>query len=364
VSASPDSAVVALPEFAIPPGGEATGPPEARGLRRDQVRLLVARPGSVDHHRFADLPHALRPGDLLVVNTSATLPAAVDAHRLDGSPVVVHVSSAASPVEWLVEVRRPDGTGPDRRHTPGDALFLPEGVRLILGAGYPDAGGQRPRLRRARLSQPIEPVSYLTRVGRPIGYAYLTDRYPLANYQTVYGRDPGSAEMASAGRPFTAELLVELMARGVTVAPVLLHAGVSSPEAGEPPLPERFAVPVDTARLVRSARRAGRRVVAVGTTVVRALESAADPAGVVRPAAGETQLVLGPGRPARVVTGLVTGLHAPEASHLRLLQAVAGAELVEQAYAAAVDRHYLWHEFGDSTLFLPDLAHAGVGHPT
>ena len=143
------------------------------------------------------------------------------------------------------------------------------------------------------------------------------------------------------------------MARGVTIAPVVLHCGVSSQELGEPPLPERFAVPEDTARLVNSAVWAGRRVVAVGTTVVRALETVAADWGTVRPGCGWTDLVLGPDRPARVVTGLVSGLHPPEASHLLLLEAVAGADLVQEAYAAAVPNGYLWHEFGDSMLFLP-----------
>ena len=162
---------------------------------------------------------------------------------------------------------------------------------------------------------------------------------------------PGSAEMPSAGRPFTAPLLVRLMTRGIVVAPIVLHAAVSSPELHEPPLPERFVVSATTARLVDDTRAAGRRVVAVGTTAVRALESAGDDLGNVHAVAGWTGLVLGPDRPARVVDGLITGLHPPEASHLLLLEAVAGEERVGAAYAAAVDGGYLWHEFGDSMLF-------------
>lgn len=342
-----------VPRFSIPAGAEASAPPEDRGLRRDHVRLLVARPSGVRHQRFADLPDELTPGDLLVVNTSATLPAALDAHLEDGRATVVHVSRALSATEWLVEVRRPDASGPDRSPRPGTAILLPGGRRLVLQEGYPEPHSLRPRLRRAVVTPATDVSSYLARVGRPIGYAYLAQRPPISAYQTVYARQPGSAEMASAGRPFTTDLLVALMARGVTIAPIVLHAGVSSPEAGEPPLPERFEVPADTARLVRSALGAGRRVVAVGTTVVRALESAVDDAGTVVAAAGETDLVLGPDRPARVVRGLITGLHAPEASHLRLLQTVAGSRLVDAAYEAAVERRYLWHEFGDSTLFLP-----------
>jgi S-adenosylmethionine:tRNA ribosyltransferase-isomerase len=196
-------------------------------------------------------------------------------------------------------------------------------------------------------------VDYLARHGRPITYGYLDDRYPISAYQTVYATVPGSAEMPSAGRPFSETLLVRLMARGVTIAPVVLHAGVSSPEAHEPPLAERYDVPPATARLVASARAAGSRVIAVGTTVVRALETVATPAGAVHSGHGWTDLLLGPDRPSRVVDGLITGLHEPEASHLLLLEAVAGIDLVRSAYDAAIAHGYLWHEFGDSTVFLP-----------
>jgi S-adenosylmethionine:tRNA ribosyltransferase-isomerase len=203
------------------------------------------------------------------------------------------------------------------------------------------------------VSPAVDAAAYLGAHGRPIGYAYRPSPVTLDELQNVYALQPGSAEMASAGRPITAALLVELMARGVTVAPVVLHAGVSSPELHEPPAPERFAVTASTARLVAGARRTGGRVVAVGTTVVRALESALDHAGAPVAASGWTDLVLGPDRPAHVVDGLVTGLHPPEASHLLLLEAVAGRAMVAAAYREAVAERYLWHEFGDSMLFLP-----------
>jgi S-adenosylmethionine:tRNA ribosyltransferase-isomerase len=289
----------------------------------------------------------------LVINTSGTLPAAVDARFADGRPTVVHVTAGVSADHWIVELRRTDGTGPDRTPQAGDTVLLPRGRRLVLGAGYPDADAPAPRLRHATVSPASDAGEFLPTVGRPIGYGYLRGSHPLSAFQNVYAQTPGSAEMASAGRPFTADLLVRLLARGVTVAPLVLHAGVSSPDVTEPPLPERFVVLEDTARLVESARDAGRRVVAVGTTVVRALETAADGGGEVRATSGWTDLVLGPERPARIVSGLITGLHAPEASHLRLLEAVAGRPLVQQAYEAAVARRYLWHEFGDSSLFLP-----------
>lgn len=339
--------------FSLPPGSEAVGPPERRGVPRDGVRLLVAREAGIEHRRFRDLPDLLSAGDLVVVNTSATLPAALDAYRSDGRPVPVHVSTELDDGSWVVELRRQDGAGPDLEAASGEWLALPGEVRLRLAAAYPDPSASPPRLWQAIPSPATDAAAYLAPHGRPIGYSYLAERYPLADYQTVFASRPGSAEMAGAARPFTPGVVVRLLTRGVTVAPIVLHAGVSSPELHEPPLAERYWVPADTARLVNSARTAGRRVVAVGTTVVRALETAAALDGTVHASCGWTELVLGPDRPARVVSGLVTGLHAPEASHLLLLEAVAGPDLVGAAYAAAVGHRYLWHEFGDSTLFLP-----------
>jgi S-adenosylmethionine:tRNA ribosyltransferase-isomerase len=239
----------------------------------------------------------------------------------------------------------------------GERVALPAGATLDLVAGYPDAertaGG---RLWRALVAVEGGVPAFLTQVGRPITYGYLRGRPPLAAYQTVFATEPGSAEMPSAGRPFTAELVTRLVTAGVLMAPVVLHTGVSSPERHEPPVPEPFRVPPATARAVNWTRAAGGRVVAVGTTVTRALETVAGPDGTVAPGAGWTDLVLGPDRPARVVGGLVTGMHEPAASHLSLLEAVAGTDLVQQAYDAAVAHRYLWHEFGDSCLLLPACA--------
>ena len=198
---------------------------------------------------------------------------------------------------------------------------------------------------------------YLAAVGRPIRYGYLRAPRPLQDYRTVVASratgELGGAEMPSAARPLSGRVLDGLRARGVHVATITLHAGVSSPEADEVPLPERYRVPAATAAAVNATRAAGRRVVAVGTTVTRALETVASPDGTVRSGQGWTDLVLGPDRPVRAVTGLVTGWHEPDASHLLLLEAVAGPRLVGRAYRAALDRGYLWHEFGDSCLLLP-----------
>jgi S-adenosylmethionine:tRNA ribosyltransferase-isomerase len=333
-------------DFVLPERFEATAPPPAR----DGVRLLVARPGVLAHARFSELGEFLAPGDLVVVNTSATLAAAVDGNRA-GTAVEVHFSAELDDGAWVVEVR-PAGVsdGPLAGLRPGEEIALDAGAVLVLD--HPRPGGQT-RLWTARPRIDGGVALFLARHGRPIRYAYVPRRWPLPEYQTVFAREPGSAEMPSAGRPFTAPVVTDLVTRGVTLAPVVLHTGVSSQEPGEPPQPERFRVPASTARLVNSARQAGGRVIAVGTTVTRALESAAGPDGSVRPRQGWTDLVLGPSRPARVVTGLVTGWHAPGASHLALLAAVAGPGLVERAYAEAVRSGYRWHEFGDSCLLLP-----------
>ncbi|MBW3663446.1 MAG: S-adenosylmethionine:tRNA ribosyltransferase-isomerase [Actinobacteria bacterium] len=333
----------------------ATEPPEARGRSRDDVRLLVAREHRITHARFRDLALHLEPGDLVVVNTSATLPAALDGTRQDGAPVTVHVATRLDARgEWIVELRRPDGTGPQLDGRPGEVIGLPGGARAELLTPWDAMASRRgPRLWRARVTGVDDAVPYLHAYGQPITYGYLEGRWPLAAYQPLFARRPGSAEMASAGRPFTTPVVVDLIAAGTTIAPVTLHAGVSSLEAGEGPQPERFEVPEHTAALVEHTRRRGRRVVAVGTTVVRALESAIDRDGRVRARSGWTDLVLGPHRLAAVVTGLVTGWHDRGSSHLDLLQAVAGRELVEAAYHAAGRAGYRWHEFGDSCLLLP-----------
>ncbi len=338
--------------FIVPEGLEAAVPAEQRGIARDGVRLLVATRAGVSHRGFRDLPEVLQAGDLVVVNTSATVPAALYAEREDGQPARVHLSGWLDPAHWIVEVRRGDNGGPDQGVTVGAVLRLPGALTIRLARPHPTIASAPSRLWVVSVTPATEPVPYLGAHGRPIAYGHLADSLPLSAYQTVYADQPGSAEMPSAGRPFTAELLVRLMVAGITVAPLTLHAGVSSPEFHEPPAPERYSVPVSTARLVAETRRAGRRVVAVGTTVVRALETvAAD--GDMHGGAGWTDLVLGPDRSARVVSGLLTGLHLPESSHLLLLEAVAGPRMVADAYAAAVGAGYLWHEFGDSMLFLP-----------
>ncbi len=336
--------------FRLPEAQSAREPAEARGLRRDDVRLLVAsrEDGQLSHARFGDLPDLLAPGDVLVVNTSATLPAAVSAQRDDGTMVEVHFATAAPQHDerswWVVELRTSGGAHPMRGHS-GARLTLAGGAALELVAPY--APG--PRLWLARLGGAEPVVSYLRRNGHPIRYSYVPSPHPLEAYQTAFALHPGSAEMPSAARPFTPELVTRLVAAGIQFAPITLHTGVSSPERGEPPFPERYEVPEHTARIVNAAER----VIAVGTTVVRALETAADDDGVVRASAGWTRVVVSPETGVRAVDGLISGWHEPQASHLLMLEAIAGSDLLARSYAAALDAGYLWHEFGDSHLILP-----------
>jgi S-adenosylmethionine:tRNA ribosyltransferase-isomerase len=338
--------------FNLPRWLEAHEPPEARGIARDGVRLLVADSvsGAVAHHSFRDLPELLSPGDLLVVNVSATLRAAVGARRAGGRRVRLHVSTRVprqGPSWRVVELRTEDGAHP-LRGCAEERLELDGGAAVKLVAPY--ASGTRLWVARFETVGTVE--EQLVRHGSPIHYGYVRDSWPLESYQNVYATTPGSAEMPSAGRPFTHELITRLVARGVHLAPITLHTGVSSPERHEPPYPEQFEVPESTAVLIDAVRESEGRVIAVGTTVVRALETAAHDDRTVRPCDGWTSLVIGRERGVSVVDGLITGWHEPEASHLQMLEAIAGHELLERSYDAALERGYLWHEFGDSHLIL------------
>jgi S-adenosylmethionine:tRNA ribosyltransferase-isomerase len=347
-------------DFTLPAELEAPAPPENRGLPRDGVRMLVSRAasGTIAHHRFSDLPRLLLPGDLLVVNTSRTLPAAVPV----GPDLTVHFSTGLPDGTWLVEPRIPAGISskPYGAAAPPEVIDLPGGARLTL------TGQAGARLWRARLSTAVVP--YLLRHGEPIRYSYATGRWPLGAYQTVFGRWPGSAEMPSAARPFTPAVVTELAARGVTIAPITLHCGVSSLESDEDPYQEQYDVPPATARLVNLTRQSGGRVIAAGTTVVRALETAAvagtagtaglgGTAGLAGPRveakAGWTSHVVTPETGLRVVDGLLTGLHEPRSTHLWMLAAFHGKDLLRECYNEALASGYLWHEFGDVHLLLP-----------
>jgi S-adenosylmethionine:tRNA ribosyltransferase-isomerase len=349
-------------DFELPEDLAAREPAEAHGRRRDDVRLLVTRGAEVSHHRFGELPRLLAAGDLVVVNNSATLPAALDARPDDGPPLVVHVSTERADGSWLIELRRPV-EGSTAPFPAGGGPARP-GLRLHVAGGTLTLREQfTARLWQASADVPGTMAGYLAGHGRPIRYAYTDRDWPLETYQNAYATVPGSAEMPSAGRPLTGAVLAALAGRGILVAPVTLHTGVASAEVDEPPYPEWFAVPPVTARLAGHVRAAGGRVVAVGTTVVRALESAVDATGEVRAASGWTDLVIGPEHRVRAVDGLLTGLHEPRASHLRMLTAVAGERALRASYAEALRGRYHWHEFGDVHLLLPSLRPHAVAPP-
>ena len=333
---------------ALPAIAPAPIPPEAAGRDRSDVALLVARraSGEIVDARFAALSEFLERGDLLVVNTSATLAASLQAGSSAGA-LRVHLSSRLTRRRWVVELRHADG---------GRARTVPSSPRLELAGGglvtllgpYRDSD----RLAEAELELPESTDRYLAAHGRPITYGDGA-AWALDAYQTVFALEPGGAEMASAGRPFSAELVTELVSRGVLFTPLVLHAGVSSLEAGESPFPERYEVPGETARLVNAVRGWGSRVIAVGTTVVRALETVAAEDGQVTAGEGWTDLVITPRRGLRAIDGMLTGWHEPESSHLLMLEAAAGPELLARSYEAAAELGYSGHEFGDSHLILP-----------
>ena len=332
---------------------EATEPPEARGITRDAVRMLVAYKHDlrVVHTHAHDLPQFLDDGDIVVVNTSGTLAAAVDALGEDGTPLVVHLSQRLPAELWLVELRRPNGhaTEPWFDDPPGRTLRLVGGGLVHLASRFESS--TRLWIATLELAEPV--LTFLAVHGRPIRYGYVKRDWPLDVYQNVYAREPGSAEMPSAGRPFTPELVTRLIAKGVDVTPIVLHTGVSSLEANEHPYPEWYRVSPATARRINDTRRAGGRVIAIGTTVVRALESVVERDGAVHAGEGWTDVVVTPERGAHSVDGMLTGWHEPEASHLQMLEAVAGPDVLDVAYAAASAEGYLWHEFGDVNLLLP-----------
>ena len=364
-------------DFELPARLEAHDPPEARGISRDGVRMLVAsrRDGRLVHARFSDLPRFLASGDLLVINNSTTLAASIPARRHDGSELEIHLSTPVLPSglapdltvapesgeeAWIIELRQRAGqrSVAFRKARVGEVLQIPDGSAEILSPYPPECGARNgpppeSRLWTAGLRLPLPVGAYLERHGHPIRYRYDGREWPASYYQNVYAIEAGSAEMPSAGRAFTPQLITELISRGIDIAPITLHAGVASLEDHEPPLREFYRVSEQTARRIGLAREMHGRIIAVGTTVVRAIESAAEDSGDVHAAEGWTELVVSPERGVRVVDGLLTGWHEPRASHLLLLEAVAGRELLERSYRVALDQRYLWHEFGDLHLLLP-----------
>lgn len=349
-------------EFSLPPELEASEPPEARGLERDQVRLMVSNYSTdqVQHTHFYNLHQYLSKGDVLVINTSRTRNSALMAHKEDGTSLELHVSTHLDEDLWTVEVRSITEEGKTQHYkdaSKGDELRLPGNVSAILQGPYisdcNDNSKPSEILWMAKINFPRPVDDYLARYGFPIRYNYVKDRWPLSYYQTVYATESGSAEMPSAGRPFTSELMHQLTSKGIQIAPLVLHTGVSNLETHEPPYKEYYRVSSETANIVNKARSSGHRIVAVGTTAIRTLETVTNGDGETHAGEGWTCLVVTPQRGLRAVDALLTGFHEPEASHLAILEALAGLHHIEFAYQQALGKGYLWHEFGDLHLILP-----------
>lgn len=339
-------------EFALPDASIAGEPAEVRGSGRDDVRLMVTHrmAGSIEHDRFTNITRHLRPGDVLVVNSSATIPASIMASTHDGAPVRVHFASPAIGGLWQVEVRTalPDGaTAPGPDLAP-QTLELSGGAILHLLARSP----QTPRLWVAAFAGATGAVDHLHLHGEPVRYTP-GPTLPIESYQTVFAIHPGSAEMPSAARPFTSDMVTRLVSKGIAVVPIVLHTGVSSYESDETPGEERYEVPAATAAVINALRDNGGRAIAVGTTVLRALETVVDGNGTIHPGKGVTDVVIGPGHPLTSVDGMITGWHEPRSSHLGLLEAVLPRPLLRDVYDEAINGGYLWHEFGDLLLILP-----------
>jgi S-adenosylmethionine:tRNA ribosyltransferase-isomerase len=318
-------------------------------LRRDGARLCVVEraSGRITHTTVARLGAHLNPGDLLVVNSSRTLPAALVVTRDTGERVQLR-PGAIRVGEWdalAVETGAPHHNVQLRR---GEILRAPSGLLLHVLSERADA----PLLWRMAFLNG-DPIETLLRDGEPIRYSYVPDPVSLEHYQTVYAGIPGSMETPSAGRHLTWEVLGDLRDHGVGVTDITLHCGLSSfqddaADLTKPLIEEQFELRPDAADVINGASR----VIAVGTSVIRTLETAAGDDGTVRPMRGWTRLVITPSTRLRVVDALLTGLHEPPATHLDMLAALLDERLLERAYAEVRERGYLWHEFGDAMLIV------------
>lgn len=343
--------------FTLPLELSAQEPPERRGIARDQVRLLVLDrlTGQVEHTQFNRLGERLHPGDLLVFNSSRTLPAVLNGCQVPMGPCLeVRLAEHLPDDSWLALLLCQQGDP--------FACGLRGGMQIhfnqALSAIIDERDRHIPRLWKLRFSKSgTELMDWLYRLGQPVRYEYVSAPWNLDYYQTVYAKEPGSAEMPSAGRAFTWKLLFDLKRRGIETAHIVLHTGLSSYmdddlDAQHLASEEEYFISETAAQKINQTREAGRRAIAVGTTVVRALESVADSQGKVKAGHGYTRLHITANHPLKVVKGLLTGLHEPEASHLDLLTAFLSADKIQKAYQEAVQQRYLWHEFGDLNLII------------
>ena len=342
-------------QFKLPELLACPEPTELRNIARDDVRLLVTKgDGSVDHSFFNRFSENLQAGDVLVVNTSATQAAAFPIEISKGRKGMVHFSTQINHEEWLVEIREIKGNKTIRWKdgAENEVFNLPnKGTIKLKSKFYENRDLLHLWTVEVNIDQDIQ--SYMQMYGQPIKYENLDKAYPLDYYQTYFSYQPGSSEMPSAGRGFTSLLVNKLLEKGIELVPVLLHTGVSSLEENEAPYPEYMELSPASAKIINKAKRTGRRIVAVGTTAVRAVESATNIQGEVVPYKGNTSLYIQNEYKMRTINAMLTGFHEPKASHLNMLQSLAGADHIDEAYNAAIDNNYYWHQFGDLHLILP-----------
>lgn len=328
----------------------AMSPPEIYGLGRDDVRLMTIdrKTGATGHHSFQDIAQFFEPGDLLVVNNSATIPAALLA-SIEDKAHQVHLAARQSARQVIIELRQSDGT-PDER--PLDAETP---VHILNASGHVLSQGLvlekfHPRSRFWTVCTDHDWYELATREGLPIRYHYVDRPYPINYYQTVFGKIPGSSEMPSASRPFTTDIVDQLKEKGVEIVELTLHTTVSSHEVNDddpnPPLvPEWYDISPTTQSAILLAQRENRSIIALGTTVVRAIETWAQ----TRRSQGWTTHLVTPHSQPKVTSGLVTGMHDSFTSHLWLIYAFVPADTLIAAYRQAQAHGYRWHEFGDLT---------------
>lgn len=323
--------------FTLPHELHAAFPPERRGVRRDHVRMMTIdrKSGKVIHDSFNHLADYVKPGDMIVLNNSRTIPAALRA-TIHSQEIEVRLARCLSETSW-------------------EALVLLDNVEIgdclrfsdELSAVVIDRKRDSPLLVLRFSISGLSLFQHVYSLGEPIRYEYIEESWDLHYYQNVYGTVPGSVELASAGRAFSWEMLLDLQKRGIQLSYLQLHTGLSYLNDNDQLSPkeniERYDIPQETMAAVLKTKASGGKVIAVGTTVVRALESAVS-TGI---SSGETALYIDAAFPLEIVDGIITGFHEPEASHLDMLTAFISPEILFDAYGEAIREKYLWHEFGD-----------------
>lgn len=334
-------------EFYLPSKLNASYPPEKRGIRRDQVRMMVLNreTGERKHDHFLQLTSYLQPGDMIILNNSRTIPASLQARWESGS----------YEQDEKVEVR----LARRLNHDSWEALILANSVKaddkLIfssdLFASVTKANEDSPVSTIQFSKKGADLLNIIYSIGEPIRYEYINHPWSLNYYQTVFASHPGSVEMPSAGRAFSWELLLNLRQKGIQIEFLQLHTGLSYfEERHNSPTDnfEEYFISEETMERIIRTKNSGKRIVACGTTVVRAIESAARSGSL----SGWTNLYIHPNSSLKLVDGIITGFHEPQASHLDMLTAFVSENYLYEAYQEAIQYSYLWHEFGDMNLIL------------